>query len=194
MIPKFSATRSKTTWKPRVAENDLPLLYCAHCGTYQLGIAGKEPSSYRGTGRSPVLYPPYTHIEKPQCCCSDLEASPYIDQADTPENIFLDYSFIGGFNNNSLQIKWDISDSTFRVDWVLLKTFTGIQLKYVTPNNCSSLIFAFAEEDAFVYCDKDPCEECVFRCKSGFIAYVCIVNYGIVRVPLDRMAVIGSIH
>lgn len=52
----------------------------------------------------------------------------------------------------------------------------------------SPAVFALAGEDAYAYCDKDPCEMCSFRCKNGFVLYAC---YGgvLYAVPVNRIAV-----
>ena len=49
------------------------------------------------------------------------------------------------------------------------------------------MVFALADTDAFAYCDEDPCLECVFRCKRGFIIYVFDERAGLIEVPLDKM-------
>ena len=60
-----------------------------------------------------------------------------------------------------MECSWRISDDRFRIQWIALKTFTGSQLKYVLPKKRSPLLFALADEDAYVYCDKDVCLESV---------------------------------
>jgi hypothetical protein len=72
-------------------------------------------------------------------------------------------------------------------EWIYLKTFTGGYLKYVMEGKHSPMVFALADTDAFCYCDEDPCLECVFRCKRGFIIYVYDRQTGLVAVPLDKM-------
>lgn len=189
---EYSVTRARTTWKPRVTEEDLPLFYCPECGAYYIGVAKNQSASFEGSGRSLIAQPPFLGIDIPQCCGSSMIKTPYLGLNDLPGGLTLDYTFVGGFNNNSLKISWELGANNNQISWVYLKTFTGTQLKYVYPQKRSPLIFAFADEDAFAYCDKSPCEECVFRCKSGFVAYVCISELGVVRMPLDRMTVIGS--
>ena len=49
-----------------------------------------------------------------------------------------------------------------------------------------------ADEDAFAYCDKDPCVECTFRCKRGMEIYAYVENIGLIVLPLDRMVASGS--
>ncbi|MFR1640014.1 MAG: hypothetical protein ACLSVD_13165 [Eggerthellaceae bacterium] len=104
-----------------------------------------------------------------------------------------------------MECSWRISDDRFRIQWIALKTFTGSQLKYVLPKKRSPLLFALADEDAYVYCDKDVCLECTFMCKRGFVFYVGVEDMQdgthrtsdqngapltslIVRLPLTRMS------
>lgn len=105
---------------------------------------------------------------------------------DLPEGVFLDYSIVGGYNNNAVELSWRIDDPAYSLQWAALKTFTGMQLKYVTPKKRSPLIFALADEDAYVYCDESPCLECIFMCKRGFVLYARISGLGIVKIPLTR--------
>lgn len=49
------------------------------------------------------------------------------------------------------------------------------------------MVFALADTDAFAYCDEDPCLECVFRCKRGFVIYIYEEETGLVEIPLDKM-------
>ena len=53
-------------------------------------------------------------------------------------------------------------------------------------------MFGCADEDAFAYCDKNPCVECTFRCKRGMEIYAYVENLGLVVMPLDRMVPPGS--
>ena len=91
-----------------------------------------------------------------------------------------------------MYFKWKIADKTkYQITWVALKTFTGMQLKYVMPKKFPPLLFALADEDAFAYCNKIPCEECAFRCKSGFVFYANIKGLGIVRMSMDRISMLN---
>ncbi|MGN0959399.1 MAG: hypothetical protein ACI4OC_01490, partial [Coriobacteriales bacterium] len=56
----------------------------------------------------------------------------------------------------------------------------------------SPLIFALADEDAYVYCDKAQCQECIFMCKRGFAFYAFFPEAGLVRLPLSRATAIGG--
>jgi hypothetical protein len=189
MGPKeFSITRTHATWKPRVDAADLPFFRCNTCGTIMMGVAGSVPSTFSEPGRAPVAEPAYLSVSAPSCCGHEMEPLPMVAWKDVPESIELDYQFVGGFNNNCLKIKWSIDAPDTCVEWACIKTFTGMQLKYALPKKRSPLLFAFADEDAFCYCDKNPCIECKFRCKAGMVAYVGVSGVGVVRMPLERMA------
>ena len=141
----------------------------------------------------------------PTCCGSALERMELTELDALPEGIEFDYRILGGFNSNAVECSWRISDDRFRIQWIALKTFTGSQLKYVLPKKRSPLLFALADEDAYVYCDKDVCLECTFMCKRGFVFYVGVEDMQdgthrtsdqngapltslIVRLPLTRMS------
>lgn len=99
----------------------------------------------------------------------------------------MDYQITGGYNDNSVRVTWKTFDLKHRPDWIYLKTFTGGYLKYVADMKQSPMVFALADTDAFAYCDEDPCLECVFRCKRGFMIYVCTKEGELIELPLDRM-------
>lgn len=182
----FSVTRSHATTKPRVSCEDLPF-YHPHLGSVALGLAGSGPSRLGGEIRTPTAEPAYLDFFSENEEEKESAVS-FVALEDLPECVSVDYKFVGSFNNNALKVSWDIRSDEYAIDWVAVKTFTGIQVKYVIPKKHSPLVFAFADEDAFAYCDKDPCIECKFRCKAGMVAYIAVRNLGIVRMPLERMA------
>lgn len=188
MTVEFSLTRTRATWKPRVTEVDLPF-FQTETGTTLLGVSGLTEAFTSGTGRSLVHELPYSTLE---AMGGNLpEPAPLLSRADLPEGVHIDYRIDGGFNNNVVKVTWDIDRGVdCRIEWVALKTFTGFQLKYVTPKKRSPLVFALADEDAFQYCNKAPCEECTFKCKLGFVAYVKVSDLGIVRMPLERVSLL----
>ena len=95
------------------------------------------------------------------------------------------YQITGGYNDNAVRVSWKMKPYGRHPEWIYLKTFTGGYLKYVMEGKHSPMVFALADTDAFCYCDEDPCLECVFRCKRGFIIYVYDRQTGLVAVPLD---------
>ena len=107
-----------------------------------------------------------------------------------PPGIVLDYAIVGGYNNNAVKLVWDIDRPGCSLAWAALKTFTGVQLSYVMPKKRSPLVFALADEDAYAYCDEDPCLECIFMCKRGFVFLAYVEGFGLV--PLERAGATGS--
>jgi hypothetical protein len=101
---------------------------------------------------------------------------------DAAHEVSLDYKIVGGYNQNAIQIFWKEQ----RPEWILLKTFTGSYIKYVTKKKVPPMVFAMADEDAYVYCDEQVCLQCVFRCKRGFLAYAYFKNIGLVEFSLDK--------
>lgn len=189
-LKEFSNTRTKATWKPRVNEDDLPLYECADSHLTFLGLGDETPSFLSEPGRNPVFNLPYSKAAG--CVGEDGEKlsntapARLIRLEELPEGVFLDYSIVGGYNNNAIEVKWVIDNPSYSLQWVALKTFTGMQVKYVTPKKRSPLIFALADEDAYVYCDESPCLECIFMCKRGFVLYAHVNGLGTVKLPLTR--------
>lgn len=103
------------------------------------------------------------------------------------ETVLINYRIVGGYNENAIEVSWRIRDNKDSLEWVYIKTFTGGQIKYVTNPLKTSFIFALADEDAYVYCDEDPCLECTFRCKRGFEIYAFLKESGLIKMPMDRM-------
>ena len=56
---QYSITRTRATWKPRVAADDLPFVKDA-AGNVLVALNGDAEASYTGTGRTLVGQPPYT--------------------------------------------------------------------------------------------------------------------------------------
>ena len=99
----------------------------------------------------------------------------------------LSYLIFGSQNENAIKAYWECDDPEEKPLWVWLRTFTGGQLKYLSPKKRSPLLFGLADEDAYAYCDKDPCVECTFRCKRGFELFYYFPKRGVLRLPLERM-------
>ena len=186
---KYTITRTRATWKPRVTDADMPF-FTDKDGNTLVALSGDADAVYTGTGRTLVGEPPYAHLN--DAVESNNDPIGFIEVEDLPEGIELDYQISGGFNNNAVIVTWKIQDpSRYRIRWVALKTFTGMQLKYIMPKKFPPLVFALAAEDAFAYCNKIPCEECAFRCKSGFELYALIEGIGIVKRSMDRISMLN---
>ncbi len=189
---EFSITRTRASFKPRVSEEDIPF-FIDGAGNVLSGIKGD--TGVELTDRPPieVRHLPYAKLNTasdPQS--ATLPSAPLLAEADLPEKCALDYQINGGFNNNCIIVTWD-DTSEHPVEWVLMKTFTGTQMKYALPKKRNRMVFALADEDAFVYCNKEPCVECGFRCKNGFVLYASFKGLGIVRKPVERISMLGII-
>ena len=182
-LREYSNTRTKATWKPRVQDADLRFVTCPDRGATYLGVGSGERVHLSEPGRNPVFNLPYASMDFDDGSC---EAPSFLGVEDLPAGVSLDYAIVGGYNNNAIEFSWRVNDPENAPLWVALKTFTGFQVKYLTPKKRSPLIFALADEDAYVYCDESPCLECIFMCKRGFVLYACLDNLGIVRIPLER--------
>lgn len=101
----------------------------------------------------------------------------------------LDYCIFGGFAHNAVRV--EVSGGLHpmgedhRIEWIYLRTFQGGQMKYLPPRGPSAALFAMAEEDAFVFCDREVCrmgwERCLFQCKRDHIAYAYCSRHGLFR-------------
>lgn len=184
-----SPTRTKATWKPRVDDGD-PCFLRDRDATLLIVDAGR-PGSYREPGRSPVAELPYQHPAT-ALAAADLAPQPLIDLGEAPKGLAFAYRIVGGYDANAVQVTWDLAphlaqraEHPVRLAWVVLKTFTGLQIKYPLPGKKAPLVFALADEDAYVYCDEPVCQECTFRCKQGMVLYGAFEGVGVVRLPLS---------
>lgn len=193
-MAEFSPTRTHATWKPRVTSAHVPYYRCSECGAVVQGIDGSVDNSMTNDGeRSLIFEPSYAHIDYSLSCCGKpMEKLTALSAAEVADRFKINYQIMGGMNNNCVKIDWRSIDSSCKPRWFALKTFTGIMTKYVQPKKWPPIVFALADEDAFAYCDKDPCVECTFRCKRGMEIYTYVDNIGLVVLPLDRMVASGS--
>jgi hypothetical protein len=186
----FSITRSKNTWKPLITAQDLSFFEATPHNSLFWGVSTNRENSYTGTGRTLVGEPTYLGFNE---TIDSNNQNNHLDRLKTLEYpevsnlIKMNYLIVGGFNNNAIEFIWESIDKDTVPTWVMLKTFTGTQTKYIMPQKRSPLVFALADEDAYVYCDEDPCLECMFRCKLGFVFYVFVPKLGLIRLPLTRM-------
>lgn len=168
----FSARRCRDTRKPLAKECPEVVFYrCPVCGAL-FPVTGGQALE-----------------EKQILCCNEKTERLHPREADeVKEQVKLTYQITGGYNDNAVRISWRTTGSReCTPQWIYLKTFTGGYLKYVTETKRSPMVFALADTDAFAYCDEDPCLECVFRCKRGFVIYVYAKGAGLVEIPLDKM-------
>ena len=127
-----------------------------------------------------------------RCCGNDLRALVSSQDPKAIEEHRLDFVVFGGFDGNAVRITVDGGlhpmEDGHRIEWVYLRTFQGGQLKYLPEKGRSIASFAFADEDAYVYCDREVCrmgrEHCQFECKRGLVLYAYCSAHGLFRLEL----------
>lgn len=167
-IQEYGPLRSRVSRKPWPTCPDAKFYACPHCGGQFQALSNADAS--------------------PACCGSPMlllqprPVPPPVVGAD----VLLTYKVVGGFNQNAVQIEWGRERVAPR--WVVLQTFTGGYLKHVSAQKKPPMVFPLSDEDAYVYCDRTVCQQCVFRCKSGFVLYAYFDEDGLYELPLDKMA------
>lgn len=167
---EFSPLRSKAARKPWPECPDILIYRCGECGKLYQGLGYEVP------------------VQEPVCCGKPMERLESKNLQDVSPEFQMDYKIVGGHNQNAVQVFWETQQYEEKPEWILLKTFTGGYIKYLTPKKRPPIVFPLADEDAYVYCDEGTCLQCVFRCKRGFIIYAYFKNGGLVAVPLDKMS------
>ncbi|WP_425802754.1 hypothetical protein ACHOLT_16370 [Desulfitobacterium sp. Sab5] len=167
---EFGPLRSKAARKPWPECPDIVIYRCSHCGRLYQVLAYDLPA------------------QEPACCNAPMEQLKPLHIEDVLPEVNVVYKIVGGFNQSAVQVFWETKQPEDKPEWVLLKTFTGGYIKYVTAQKQPPLIFPLSDEDAYVYCDRNPCQQCLFRCKRGFIIYLYTKTRGLVEVPLEKMS------
>lgn len=169
----FGPRRCRDTRKPLwTLCPDVTFYQCEHCGALY-------PVITRGEGGPGNI----------SCCGKELEpliSVPYDEERGLEGGIKLSYQITGGYNDNAVKVAWRDKTFKWKPKWIYLKTFVGGYLKYIRDDKKSPMVFALADTDAFCYCDEDPCLECSFRCKRGFVIYFYGDDIGLVEIPLDK--------
>ncbi len=168
---KFGPRRCRDTRKPLASQCPEVAFYrCMECGALFPVTGGK------GAEEKEIV-----------CCGQKARRLEPVDSETAGSQIQVTYQITGGYNDNAVRVSWKCPSPKDHPEWIYLKTFTGGYLKYVSEEKRPPMVFALADTDAFAYCDEDPCLECVFRCKRGFIIYVYDSRAGLIEVPLDKM-------
>ena len=167
---KFGIKRSRETTKPKIESPAIHFYQCENCKSI-LQIIGDPTDAYK------------------DCCINQIKKLAPMNVEEIKDKVLIDYRIVGGYNENAIEVRWEIVEKQDCecIEWIYLKTFTGGQIKYAINALKNSVLFALADEDAYVYCDEDPCLECTFRCKRGFEIFVYLKNGGLVKIPIERM-------
>lgn len=170
MPQTFSPFRSPVTFKPQAQCPEVDIYVCPECGR-----------SYQALG--------YDRHAAPECCGKPAQHLAPVSEENFPEGFGVSYRIVGGLDYDAVKISWRCPEGS-TPDWVLLKTFTGSYIRYLVPGKKAPMTFALADEDAYVYCDKKICERCTFRCKLGFVVYVCFSKPErlLLEMPMDKVA------
>lgn len=148
---KTSVTRSKNTSIPKPF-SPVPVLY-RH--------GGKDVLVWDGLGQNGLadaLGPEWERIvpKMPEEC----------------QKYHINYSIIGGPDNHCFEVTVDGAKANEHdIEWIYIRTVTGGQMKTMRPDKDAHVLFAMAEEDAYMFCTNDPCILCAFACKVGFEFY-----------------------
>lgn len=207
---RFSARRCRDTRKPMAGQcPDTRFFLCRSCGAvFTVTEEKKTERAPRQASEKGSEQTPEKSLEQGrQILCCGRPAEPLIPSEKAAEAMGLSYEITGGYNDNAVRVYWKppakgVSSSVsplspallpaasaggLKPRWIYLKTFTGGYLKYTGEQKKPPLVFALADTDAFAYCDEDPCLECVFRCKRGFMIYGYSEEAGLAELPLDKM-------
>ena len=142
-----------------------------------------EPGFFRCTECGAVFCDWTGKAKAPACCGAEMQRLIPQDAETLVQSGALRYDVVGGFNENCIRVFW----SGETPSWLYLLTYTGGQYMQLSAKKRSPAVFALAGEDAYAYCDKDPCEMCSFRCKNGFVLYACC-DGALYAVPVNRIA------
>lgn len=92
------------------------------------------------------------------------------------------YAFVGGKNHHSVEITFDDAKAgTHDIEWIYVRSHTGGQIRFIQPDDEAYALFAMAENDAYMFCENDPCIECAFACKVGFEFFVYSRSEGLLK-------------
>ena len=194
MAEEYSPTRTHATWKPRTTLAHYPFFVCEECGHVYANVDDAHEVTLIDDGeRSLRIDLPYGHeTPAPQCHGKPMKALEPISWEEADDRIHFDFQFLGGFNNNCTEVTWSIKEAGCEPRWFAIKSFTGFQLKYIQPKKYPPIVFAFADEDAYAYCNKSPCKECQFRCKTGMRLYCYVPSIGLLERDLGRQSMLDK--
>ena len=149
--------------KPRMTLPEPGFFRCGTCGAVFCDFTGRAAA--------------------PACCGMEMERLVPRDADALFESGALRYDIVGGLNENCLRAFWRDTAP----EWLCLLTYTGGQYMKISEKKRPPAVFALAGEDAYAYCDKDPCEMCSFRCKNGFVLYA-FMGGALYALPVSRIA------
>ncbi len=92
------------------------------------------------------------------------------------------YAFVGGKNHHSVDVQVEGAEAGHHdIRWIYVKSYTGGQIRFIQPEEEARALLAMAEDDAYMFCQNDPCIECAFACKVGFEIYAYSESEGLLK-------------
>lgn len=123
-----------------------------------------------------------------ECCGHTMKQLVPERDGQMMEDHKMDFVVFGGFDHNTIRIEvaegYHSMDEAHHIEWIYLHTFQGGQMKYLYRKSDSSAQFSLADEDAFVFCGRDICENCRYQCKRGHTAYAYCSQHGLYELRL----------
>lgn len=94
----------------------------------------------------------------------------------------IDYARRGAKNHGVVTVKVLDQEGEVANDvlWIVLRGYTGNQIRTFYEGRKAETVFALAEEDAFMFCTADPCLECNFACLVGIEIYAYSKSQGLI--------------
>ncbi|KAF5081565.1 hypothetical protein DSECCO2_108840 [anaerobic digester metagenome] len=175
--PPFSPLRCKLPRKPWIKHAVLHFWHCKSCSRLLHEYLSEDHSADSRAASSLA----------PVCCGQPMQ--PLLPQ--TPQGaaslLDIDYEIVGGLNNNAVRVRWNKAAAPPPM-WIALQTYTGVYLKHISPKKLPPVVFPLSDEDAYAYCDKDICEQCLYCCKKGCAIYVYTGESGMIVLNMDKVS------
>lgn len=81
----------------------------------------------------------------------------------------IQYAYIGGPDQFTVELVVEGAEANAHdIEWLYVRTHTGGQIKFMKEDQAAKALFAMADDDAYMFCQNDPCLECAFACKVEF--------------------------
>ena len=98
------------------------------------------------------------------------------------EKYSIRYSIVGGPDHHCFDVWVDGAEAgEHDIEWIYIRSVMGGQMKIIRPERDAHVLFAMAEDDAYMFCTNDPCIMCSFGCKIGFEFYAYSRSEGLLK-------------
>lgn len=98
------------------------------------------------------------------------------------EKYTIRYSIVGGKDHHCFDVWVEGAEAGHHdIEWIYVRSVMGGQIKMILPEREAHVLFAMAEDDAYMFCTNDPCIMCSFGCKIGFEFYAYSKSEGLLK-------------